>query len=127
MALIEGEIVFERPVEEVFDYVADQRHEPRFNSRMRSSELLTAEPIGAGSRFRADLSVLGRPVELIVEFTAFERPRRLGSRSWSQPRGGRGKPMIIEGEPLAAWLGRRQERRIWSELKRLLEAGAVRC
>jgi hypothetical protein len=26
--------VIERPVEEVFDYVADERHEPNFNARI---------------------------------------------------------------------------------------------
>jgi uncharacterized protein YndB with AHSA1/START domain len=152
MAQIAGDIVIARPVEEVFDFVADQRHEPRFNRHMRSSELVTPEPIGGGSRFRAEMSMLGRPVDLTVEFTEFERPRRLGSRSWSRPRGGRGRSMLTEGEltfeqvregtrmcwawrvetaglmrvvsPVAVWIGRRQERRIWSALKRLLEEAA---
>ena len=48
-ARVEGEIVIGRPVEEVFDYVADERHEPNFNSRMSRVELLTPEPIGLGS------------------------------------------------------------------------------
>lgn len=37
-ALFEGEIVIKRPVEEVFDYVADERHEPTFNSRMHRAD-----------------------------------------------------------------------------------------
>jgi hypothetical protein len=45
--------VIERPVEEVFDYVAAERHEPNFNTRMSRVELLTAGPIGPGSLFRA--------------------------------------------------------------------------
>jgi len=55
-ALVEGEIVIERPVEEVFDYVADERHEPNFNSRMSRVQLLTPGPIGAGSQFRTELT-----------------------------------------------------------------------
>ena len=35
MVLIEGEIVITRPVEEVFDFVADERNEPRYNPHMR--------------------------------------------------------------------------------------------
>ena len=31
MVRIEGEIVIKRPVEEVFDFVADERNEPRYN------------------------------------------------------------------------------------------------
>ena len=31
-----------RPVEEVFDFVADERNEPRYNPRMLRAEKLTA-------------------------------------------------------------------------------------
>jgi hypothetical protein len=55
MARIEGEIIVERPVEEVFDFVADVRNEPRYNPRMLSAELVSEEPIGSGSRFRTEL------------------------------------------------------------------------
>ncbi len=34
MAGVEGEIVIGRPVEVVFDYVADQSNEPQYNLRM---------------------------------------------------------------------------------------------
>jgi hypothetical protein len=34
MTRIEGEIVIGRPVDVVFDNIADQRNEPRFNLRM---------------------------------------------------------------------------------------------
>ena len=53
MAHIEGEIVIRRPVEEVFDFVADERNEPSFNERMFRAELMTPEPIAAGSRAAA--------------------------------------------------------------------------
>jgi len=143
--------VIHRPVEEVFDFVADERNEPRYNPQMTKVELLTPEPIGSGTRFNADMSMLGRSIETTIEFTRYERPRLLASRSSSQPRDGRGKPMVTEGEltfspvpqgtrmcwdwkvhtpgllrapaPIVGWMGRRQERRIWSELKRLLEQG----
>jgi hypothetical protein len=37
MVRVEGEIVINRPVEEVFDFVADERNEPRYNSRIRGA------------------------------------------------------------------------------------------
>jgi uncharacterized protein YndB with AHSA1/START domain len=148
-AQVEGEIVIRRPVEEVFDYVADERHEPNFNTRMRCVELLTPGPIGVGSRFGVEMTMMRRPFDMTVEFTAFERPRLLGSTSRSLPRGGRGRPLLTAGSltfdpipegtrmhwswqvetpgaiklltPLVAWMGRRQERRVWTSLKRLLE------
>ena len=38
MVHIKGQIVIDRPVEEVFDFVADERNEPRYNPRMRRVE-----------------------------------------------------------------------------------------
>jgi Polyketide cyclase / dehydrase and lipid transport len=150
VAHIEGEILIGRPVEEVFDFVADERNEPRFNARMARAELLSPEPIGVGSLFLAESRMMGRTVEITVEFTVFERPRLLGSRSSSISRGRQGRPLLTEGSltfepvpegtrmcwswdvetrgvlrllsPLVARMGRRQEQTIWANLKQLLEA-----
>lgn len=43
----------DQPVSDVFLLMADNRNEPRWNSNLSDSELLTAEPIGLGSRFKA--------------------------------------------------------------------------
>jgi hypothetical protein len=147
---IRGEIVIERPVEDVFDFVADERNEPRFNRQMLSAKLLTPEPIRVGSRFVAELRMLmGRMVDMTVEFTAFERPRLLGSTTRSVMRGAQRPAMLTSGtltfdpvaegtrmrwawqletpgrlklfSPVIKWMGHRQERRIWGSLKRLLE------
>jgi uncharacterized protein YndB with AHSA1/START domain len=151
-AQVEGEIVIKRPVHEVFDYVADERHEPNFNVRMSRVELLTPKPIGVGSRFGVEMTMMRRVFDMTVEFTAFERPRLLGSTSRSLPRGGKGRPLLTAGSltfepvpegtrmrwswqvetpgamrllvPLVARMGRRQERRVWGSLKRLLEERA---
>ena len=142
MAQIHGDILIERPLEAVFDFVADERNEPRFNRQMATSSLESGEPIGEGSRFRATFRSMGRLVPMTVEFTGYERPHRLASRS-------RTRAMLTEGEltfepegsgtrmrwswdvqvkgllrladALVARLGDRQERRIWGNLKALLE------
>lgn len=49
MARIEGEIVIGRPVDVVFDYVADQSNEPQYNPRMVRAEKITAGPVGKGT------------------------------------------------------------------------------
>jgi hypothetical protein len=79
MVLIEGEIVINRPVEEVLDFVADERNEPRYNPHMRRAEQLSDGPIGVGTRFRAEIASMGRTLEMAIEFTGYERPRRLAS------------------------------------------------
>ena len=91
-AQVEGEIVIRRPVEEVFDYVADERHEPNFNSRMSRVELLTPEPIGAGSRFGVEMTMMRR----VFDMTVSSRPSsgrdcsvRPRARYHGEARGGR--------------------------------------
>jgi hypothetical protein len=143
VAQIEGEIVIDRPVDEVFDFVADERNEPRYNPQMTSVEQLSEGEIGLGTQFRAQVVSGGRPPPLVIEFTTFERPVRLGSRStmsgmvimgeltfdgvgdttrmrWSWDLKPSGALRLIT--PLAVWMGRRQERDIWTSLKRCLEA-----
>lgn len=143
MPRIEGEVLIERPVEDVFDFVADECNEPAYNREMLRAEMVSRAPIGIGSRFSATVRSGGRPVEMEVEITSYDRPRQLASRTrmtsldiagtltfeavdggtrmrWSwdvTPRGG----MRLLG-PVIGWRGRRQERRIWRELKKVLES-----
>ena len=77
MAHVEGSIVINRPADDVFDFVADQRNEPRYNPQMRRAEKITEGPIGVGTLFRAETASWGRPVEMVIEVTIYEPPRRL--------------------------------------------------
>lgn len=52
MAKVKGEITIRRPVEAVFDYVADQTNEPEYNPNMVRAEKDTAGPIDEGTRMR---------------------------------------------------------------------------
>lgn len=143
MVRVEGEITINRPVEGVFYFVADERDEPRHNARMVRAELISDGPIGVATRFRTELSTMGGTMPMTVEFTGYERPSRLASVThssmmetegaltfesipggtrmrWSwdvRPRGA----MRVRA-PFVGAVGRRQERRIWGSLKRLLEA-----
>ena len=79
MGGISGELVINRPVEEVFDFIADERNEPRYNPRMLCADKLSPGPIGLGTRFSAQMTSRRRPVELTIELIGFDRPRRLAS------------------------------------------------
>lgn len=144
MARIHGSTVIARPVEEVFDAVADERNEPTYNPRMTSVAKLTPGPIGVGTRWRATLLAGGRPVVATLRVTEYAPPYRLGCATtmeravitgrltfdrepagtrmtWSwelRPRG-----LMRLATPLIAFVGRRQEAAIWAALKRQLESG----
>ena len=53
MPRVEGSITIGRCPEDVFDFVADERYEPRYNTRMAHVELLTDGALGIGGKFHA--------------------------------------------------------------------------
>ena len=67
-AVISNTIDVERPAEEVFDYCSDMRTEVEWNPVAKSVALMSAEPVGTGSRFTASWSGLGRSTAEIVDF-----------------------------------------------------------
>ena len=67
MARIHGEIVIARPVEEVFDFVADERNEPKYNPQMTRVEKSTDGPIGVGTRFEAETRTRGAATKMTTE------------------------------------------------------------
>ena len=142
MVRIQGSTVIARPVEEVFDFVADERHEPAYNPRMRRAVKVTPGPIGAGTQFSATMANRGRPMHLDTELTEYDRPSRLrsttrmpgaevhGGLTFTPEEGGTRMAWDWELEPrglgrlLTPMIGRvgsRQEQEIWSGLKRHLE------
>ena len=145
MARVRGCIDIDRPVEEVFDVVADQTNEPLYNPAMTASHRVDDGPIGVGTRFRATIVRRGKPSEVDITITGFERPNLVASRSvmgdstvigrlrfdpttsgtrlswdWDVRVGGGARVL----GPLVAVIGRRQERAIWGGLKLFLENGA---
>jgi polyketide cyclase/dehydrase/lipid transport protein len=147
MPHIRGTIEIARPIEVVFDVVADQTTEPSFNPQMVRSERVTPGPVGEGSRFRATAWSAGREVPMTIELVDYGRPYHLGVLTSVDgtiidgtidfaPCAGGGTRMTWDWEvrtlgrvrllaPLVGWLGGRQERRVWSGLKRHLEAQVV--
>lgn len=85
MVRIKGDIIISRSVEDVFDFVADERN--RYDPRIRRAEKLTDGPIGVGTRFRSESTSMGRTVEMEIEITEYDRPRRLGSSTQMSPHG----------------------------------------
>ena len=44
MTTVRGEIVIDRRPEEVFDFVADEENEPRYNPQMKAVKKVTEDP-----------------------------------------------------------------------------------
>jgi carbon monoxide dehydrogenase subunit G len=140
--LVEGDILINRPIDEVFDFVADERNEPKYNPRMTVAEMVTPGPIGVGSKFHCVMTGAGA-TDVAVEFTEFVRPRRLGSTSHIsnmdingtllfEPQGQRTRLKWLWNieprgflkllGPMVRRMGERQELAIWTGLKKVMEA-----
>ena len=144
LVTVQGEIVIDRPREEVFNFVADGENEPRYNTRMRVAKKISEGPIGIGTSFRQEIMGRRKLVPMTTEFTEFDRPRHIAEVStWTRGDSTGGLTFeAVNGSTLMRWswdvhahgllrfmgpmvasIGRRQERRIWTGLKQLLEAG----
>ena len=144
MAHITGEVTIAAPVSEVFDIVADERNEPRYNPRIVRAEKVTEGPVGRGARFVAEPKGMGARGEMTLEVLEYERPHRLhnvvrssymrvdgtltfqevdgGTRlSWDWNMGLVGPMRVLS--PVLAAIGPSWERRNWVGLKEYMESG----
>ena len=147
MAHITGEVTIKAPVDEVFDLVADERNEPKYNPRMVRAEKVTEGPVGAGARFIAEPKGAGRRGQMTLEVLEYDRPRRLhtlvrssymrvdGTVSFEAVDGGTKLrwdwdmrligPMRVMS-PVLAVVGPRWERRNWLGLKEYMESNRTK-
>lgn len=142
MSRIEGEVVIGAAPERVFDVVADERNEPRYNPRIVRAEKVSDGPVGLGSRFVAEPRGMGSRGGMTVEIVDYERPGRLGTsiRSSYMDVDGRLSFDAVDGGTRMRWswetrlhglarvmrpllwaVGPRWERRNWVGLKHFLE------
>ena len=144
MARISGEVMIDAPVDEVFDLVADERNEPRYNPRIVRAEKVSEGPVGRGTLFVAEPKSMGARGEMTVEVMEYDRPRRLhnvirssymqvdgtlafeeadgGTRlTWDWDMGLVGPMRLLS--PVLAVVGPSWERRNWMGLKRYIESG----
>jgi uncharacterized protein YndB with AHSA1/START domain len=144
MAHICGEVTIDAPVEEVFDLVADERNEPRYNPRIVRAEKLSEGPVGRGARFVAEPKGMGAKGRMTLEVLEYDRPHRLhnvvrssymqadgtltfeevdgGTRPrWAWDMGLVGRMRVLF--PVLALIGPGWERRNWVGLKQYMESG----
>ncbi|MDV3221309.1 SRPBCC family protein [Intrasporangium sp.] len=145
MTRIVGEVAIGAPVGEVFDLVADERNEPRYNPRIARAEKVTDGPVGPGARFVAEPRGMGAKGEMTLEVMEYDRPHRLhnvvrssylhvdGTLTFDEEAGGTRLrwdwDMNLVGplrvlSPVLAAIGPRWERRNWIGLKDYVESAS---
>jgi carbon monoxide dehydrogenase subunit G len=89
----EGTTVIDRPIEEVFNFLADGTNDPKFSPRVLEIAKTTDGPVGVGTVFKSTVKDAGVKTNREFEITEFERPTRIrwAERSKNQvtaPEGG---------------------------------------
>ncbi len=143
---IEETVEIDRPLEEVFDYVANPENLPVWSSIVLEVHKEAQGELREGDRFTTVAKFLGRRFETPMEVTSHEPPRQHSDRStggpfeqeytytFEQTAGGPTRlTQVAEGEPggffrlvgpLLEMAGKRQFRADLQTLKDLLEAQA---
>lgn len=143
MGHITGEVTIDAPVEEVFDMVADERNEPKYNPRIVRAEKVSEGQVGTGACFVAEPKGMGEKGSLNVKILEYERPHRLHNlvRSSYMVVDGTLSFEEVDGATRLRWewdmrlvgpiralslmmalVGPRWERRNWVALKRYMES-----
>ena len=134
--------IINRPVSEVFAFVADVNNVGQWQSPVTEARKTSEGPIGAGTQYSYAGQFLGKQIEVVTQITEFEPDKKLAFKSVSGPKAeaawtfaavedGTKVDMALQGEVgglfnlaepvLARMLSRRIEAD-WSNLKDLLES-----
>ena len=85
MTRVERNIVIDRPIGEVWEYVNDPSNDVTWQSTLLESEQLTDGPVGVGTRVREVRQFLGVRIETAWEVKEYEPTSRSSIESVSGP------------------------------------------
>jgi ribosome-associated toxin RatA of RatAB toxin-antitoxin module len=72
-----GSAVVDRPIDEVFAYLADGTHDPEFSPRVQEIRKTTDGPAGVGTTYESTVKDAGMTTKRTFELTAVDVPTRI--------------------------------------------------
>lgn len=85
MRKVTATIRIDRAIEDVYAYASTYSTWPEWRGGVSESEQLTDGPVGVGTRVRGGGKLLGRPMGIVVEVTAWEPGSRFAYRGAAGP------------------------------------------
>ena len=73
----EGTARIDRPIDEVFAFLAEGTNDPKFSPRVQEIAKTTDGPVGVGTVFKSTVKDAGMKTSREFEITEFERPSRI--------------------------------------------------
>jgi carbon monoxide dehydrogenase subunit G len=77
--------LIDRPVKDVFAFVANLNNMSKWNAAVVSLQQLTPGPVGVGTKFKSVGEMMGRRIEGEVQVTAYEPDTRTGFQMQAGP------------------------------------------
>jgi len=77
----EGTVLIDRPIKEVFDFLADGENDPKFSPRVMEIKKTTDGPPGVGTVFASTVKDAGVKTEREFKITEFSKPTKI---RWSE-------------------------------------------
>jgi carbon monoxide dehydrogenase subunit G len=77
----EGTAQINRPIEEVFEFLADGSNDPKFSPRVLEIAKRTDGPPGVGTVYASTVKDAGMKTERVFELTQFDSPTKI---SWAE-------------------------------------------
>ena len=143
MVNVEVSTVINRPIDEVFAFVANFENHPKWETNFQSVKLLTSSPTGVGTSYQCELKLPGQSATSKFEITEYEVNRKISfegeAAGPAKPKGSFLLEPVAGGtkltllprpefrglfrllEPMMAGYVRKQNEEHLSNLKRLLE------
>jgi hypothetical protein len=72
-----GSAVIDRPIDEVFAFLADGTNDPKFSPRVQEIRQTTEGPVGVGTVFESTVKDAGMTTKREFELTAVEAPTKI--------------------------------------------------
>ena len=72
-----GSTVIDRPIAEVFEFLADGTNDPKFSPRVQEIRKATDGPVGVGTIFESAVKDAGMKTSRKFELTEFDAPTRI--------------------------------------------------
>ena len=85
MIRIEHSVIIDRPLEDVFAYLAAPGNMPEWQEAVLDAAAMGSGPVGADTRVRVERRFMGQVVTLILETTEFKANERFSFASESGP------------------------------------------
>jgi len=77
MINIEESIIINRPVAEVFAFVANFENHPRWESNFQKVKLINSTPNGVGTKYQCELKLPGQTATSVFEITEYEVNKKI--------------------------------------------------